>query len=166
MLRAFTLDFVTNRKRDIVKADVVNTSALLNSVYGKNHVDVERNIYMSTIFLKSYGRYTDMRMRYTRAGGEEMIEDLKDWAKTEGTSKFRQHTAIRKAGKNRPISDERVAEIVAWGIVRRLKNKGTNRRKSWWNKGKTRDIENFYDTLLLRWPEAVAKESAEKIEGK
>lgn len=160
-IREFSKEFIRNRATDIRRADVVNTEELLNSLYARVNSQPERIIFFMTVFLKTRGRYPEIRRRYTKAGGEEMIQELEEWATTEGIEKFRRGRYGRKYAD---MSDAEVASAVAWGIVKRMKRTGTARRKSWWNKGKTRDIENFYDYILRGFAEATLADAKTNIE--
>ncbi len=158
----FAKSFVKNRAADIRKSDVVNTGALLRSLSARVQADQDRGIYLALIYLKSYGRYTDMKRRYTKAGGTEMIDLLKEWVSEEGIQKFTSNPKYARAYKG--LTADQIRAAIAWGIVRRYKAKGTGRRKSWWNKGKTADIENFYDFILRGYAEATVQDLKNMIE--
>ena len=158
----FAKRFVNNRAADIRKSDVINTAALLRSLSARVQADQDRGIYFATIYLRAYGRYTDMKRRYTKAGGTEMISLLKDWVAEEGIQKFTSKPKYARAYKG--MNAEQIRAAIAWGIVRRYKAKGTGRRKSWWNKGKTADIENFYDFILRGYAEASVQDLKNVIE--
>lgn len=162
-IRIFAKEFLQNRAKDIISRGLVNTSELLKSLDAKVNSQPEEGIHFVVFFAKNYGRFQDMRRRYDKVGGEEMVEDLKAWAEQEGLSKFAQ-SGTKKGSKDYAFeyagrAKERVLNRIAWGIIRNYKNKGTAPKRSWWNKGKTRDIEVGYDLLLRVWREAVADQN-------
>lgn len=160
-LRIFAREFIRNRAKDIVARDLRNTEALLRSLFAKVQADPERGIFFMTVFFRNYGRYQDMRRRYTHAGGVEMEELLKQWAAKEGVGKFRRG---RYAGIYAGKSDQQVLNAIAWGIIRKLKDTGTSRKRGWYNRGKERDISAFYDVLLRGYRDAILAEAKHKIE--
>lgn len=163
-LRDFARSFVANRQADIRKRDLLNTEQLLQGLYAKVQADPQRGIYFMYVFARNYGRYQDMRRRYVQVGGAEMVADLEAWAKKEGLGKFTQKGRRDYAGIYRAQTPERILNRIAWGIIRKYQNKATAPKRGWWNKGKTRDIENFYDSLLRGFAESVAIEAKSQIE--
>lgn len=154
-LRDFAKEFVANRRADVVKRDLRNTDALLRSIHASVNAQPDRGVFFMVVFANAYGRWQDMRRRYNKAGGKEMIDALKRWAILEGLDKFRKG---RYAAKYAGQSDERVLGAIAWGLARKLKGSSGTRKRSWWNKGKTKDIEVFYDVLLRAYAESVLNE--------
>jgi len=154
-LRDFAREFVANRRADVVKQDLRNTEALLRSIKAIVNAQPDRGLYFMVVFANTYGRYQDMRRRYSKAGGREMIEALKDWAAAEGIGKFQKG---RYAGQRANDSTERILGAIAWGTARKLKASSGTKKRGWWNRGKTRDIENFYDVLLRAYTESIALE--------
>lgn len=159
-LRVFAKEFVANRAADIVKADLRNTDRLLASLYAKVHSQPDRGIFLMTFFAAGYGRFQDMRRRYSSPGGTEMEQALEAWAEKEGVGKF---IKGRYRGVYQGKAPERVLNRIAWGIMRKYRNKGTARKRGWYNKGKTRDIESFYALLLKAYREAVMEQLKQKI---
>lgn len=153
--RQFAQEFVRNRARDIRDRKLINTEDLLRSLYAKVNSDPANGRFLMLVFFKTYGRYQDMSRVYTKAGGEEMIQLLEDWVGKEGVEKFKKGKyAARLSNK----TTRQVKNAVAWGIVNKLKTQPRTRKRSWWNKGKTKDIENFYDVLIRLCQDAVASE--------
>lgn len=153
--RQFAREFIQHRAADILKRDLRNTDSLLNSLYAKVITEPDNAVFLMLVFAKTYGRYQDMRRRYTKAGGEEMIKALEDWVGKEGVNKFRKG---KYAPRLATMTDQQVKNAVAWGISRKLKRIPGTRKRGWWNRGKTRDIENFYDVLLRLCQDSVAAE--------
>lgn len=160
-LRIFARDFIQNRAKDIVARDLRNTEALLRSLYAKVQADPQHGIFFMTVFFNTYGRYQDMRRRYTKAGGQEMEQALEEWAKKEGLGKF---SKGRYAGIYAGQSPQRILNAIAWGIIRKLNRTGASRKRGWWNRGKERDISDFYDVLLRGYRDAILAEAKNKIE--
>ncbi len=154
-LRVFAREFVAHRAADIIKADLRNTDTLLASLYSKVNSQPDRGIFLMTFFAAGYGRFQDMRRRYTHPGGPEMEQALEEWVSKEGLGKFLKGRYVGLYTKKTP---ERVINRIAWGILRKYKEKGTARKRGWYNRGKTRDIEVFYDLLLKAYSEAVMLE--------
>lgn len=154
-LRVFAKEFIQNRTKDILKRDIRNTDALLRSLQARVINEPEQGVFVMLVFAKTYGRYQDMRRTYTKAGGDEMIQLLEEWVGKEGVAKFRRgRYAQRFAG----LTDQQVANRVAWGITQKLKRIPGTKKRGWWNRGKTRDIENFYDLILRVAQEAIVHE--------
>lgn len=153
--RDFAREFIRNRANDIRARNLTNTNALLNSLYAKVLNEPSQGVFLVLIFARTYGRYQDMRRKYTKAGGDEMIKSLEEWVGAEGVEKFKRG---KYAERLRDLPPQKVQNAVAWGIARKLTRVPGTRKRSWWNKGKTRDIENFYDTLLRLCQDAVAQE--------
>ncbi len=153
--RDFAREFIRNRARDIRDRGLLNTNALLNSLYAKVINEPSKGVFLMLVFARTYGRYQDMRRKYTKAGGDELIKSLEEWVGKEGIEKFKRG---KYAARLSDLPPQKVQNAVAWGIARKLTRVPGTRKRSWWNKGKTRDIENFYDTLLRLCQEAVAKE--------
>lgn len=160
-LRIFAREFIQNRKKDIVSRDLRNTEALLRSLYAKVQADPQRGIFFMTVFFNTYGRYQDMRRRYTTAGGQEMEQALEEWAAKEGLGKF---VKGKYSGIYANQPPQRILNAIAWGIIRKLKDTGASRKRGWWNRGKERDISNFYDVLLRGYTDAIQAEAKNKIE--
>lgn len=160
-LRIFAKEFIQHRAKDIVARDLRNTEALLRSLYAKVQTQPDRGIFLMTVFFRSYGRYQDMRRRYTHAGGKEMEQALEEWAAKEGVNKF---VKGRYTGVYAGQPSERILNSVAWGIIRKLKNTGASKKRGWYNKGKNRDINVFYDVLLRGYSEAILAEAKTQIE--
>ena len=49
-------------------------------------------------------------------------------------------------------------KVIAWGIINKYRLKSP-RKRGWYNRGTTRDIEDFYDLLLRVWRDAVLAET-------
>lgn len=153
--RQWAQEFVNNRKKDIVARDLRNTDSLLRSLYVKVTTEPEAGVFFLRVYAKTYGRYQDMSRRYAKAGGNEMIESLKQWVEQEGESKFKRG---KYASIMKDYTPQQVQNAVAWGIVKQLPKRQGTRKRGWWNRGKTRDIENFYDLLLRLMQEGAAGE--------
>jgi hypothetical protein len=160
-LRQFAREFIQNRTKDIVKRDLRNTESLLRSLYAKVQAQPQQGIAFMTVFFNTYGRYQDMRRRYVRPGGTEMEQALKEWAEKEGIGKFRKG---RYSGVYATMPQQHILNAIAWGIIRKYKFQGTARKKGWWNKGKERDITNFYEHLLRGYQEAILLEAKSLVE--
>ena len=154
-IKDFAKEFVRNRHADVVKQDLRNTEALLNSLAAKVNADPARGIFLMNVFFNTYGRWQDMSRLYTNAGGAEMLESLKAWADREGLGKF---SKKQYAAKYASMPQEQIRESIAWGILRKLKTAPRTKKRGWWNKGKTRDIEFFYDHLLRVYRDAIQYE--------
>lgn len=87
-----------------------------------------------------------------------MVEILKDWAEKEGIGKFTKKNYKDFPTIYRGQPNERILNRIAWGIIRKYKDKGTATKRSWYNKGKERDVNYYYDLLIRIWGEAVALE--------
>jgi hypothetical protein len=153
--RQFAQEFVRNRARDIRDKGLLNSEDLLRSLYAKVNSDPANGRFLMLVFVKTYGRYQDMRRQYTKAGGEEMIKMLEEWVGKEGVDKFKKGKYAERLSNKTP---QQVKNAVAWGIARKLTRSTGTRKRSWWNKGKTKDIENFYDVLVRIIRESVAEE--------
>lgn len=158
--RDFAKEFIRNRARDIRKRDLLNTQQLLNSLYARVTTEPEAGVFLMVVFMKTYGRYQDMSRQYTKAGGNEMIEALEAWVGKEGVGKFKKG---KYAARLSQLDDQQVKNAVAWGIVRKLKSTARTRKRAWYNKGKERDINDFYDVLLRLAQDAVARELKQDI---
>ena len=153
--RQFAQEFVRNRANDIRARLLTNTEDLLRSLYAKVNSDPANGRFLMLVFAKTYGRYQDMRRQYTKAGGEEMIKMLEEWVGTEGVEKFKKGKYSERLSK---LTPQQVKNAVAWGIARKLTKVPATRKRVWWNKGKTKDIEEFYDVLIRISRDAVAAE--------
>lgn len=156
-IRLFANKFLENRQADILKRGLLNTNDLSKSLDVDVNSSPETGIHFMVFFAKEYGRLQDLKRRYTKVGGEQMVADLKEWAENEGLENF---SKKGKKGKKTEVFEpkERTLNRIAWGIIRKYKKKGTAPKRSWWNKGKTRDIDIGYDLLLRVWRDAVAEQ--------
>lgn len=164
-LRDFALRFVRNRQADIRKRGLTNSEDLANRIYAKVNAPAgAATIFMVTI-ARNYGRLQDMRRRYTKAGGPDMIAAIEDWVKREGIAAFSKDGKrdYQYAYKNQ--LPERVINRIAWGIVTKYRQRGTAPKRSWWNRGKTADIAQFYAELLRGYAQSVAIQAKKTIEG-
>lgn len=164
-LRIFAKEFLVNRARDIVQRGLVNSQDLIRSLDAKVTTEPARGLFLMVFFTRIYGRYQDMRRRYNKVGGDEMVADLEKWAETEGLGKF-----TKKGKRNYPEmykgqTPERIKNRIAWGIIRKYRDRGTAPKRGWYNRGKERDINTFYDVLLRVWREAVLEQQAKNIRG-
>lgn len=162
-LRILAREFVANRAKDIRQRKLLNTELLISSLSAKVNSQPERGIHFMVFYSLAYGRYQDMRRRYTRAGGEEMIKLLEQWADREGVGNFTRRGVRDYSGIYRNQPKARILNRIAWGIANRYRDKGTAPKKGWYNKGKTKDIETQYDVLLRIWKEAVQAQTVEKL---
>lgn len=151
-LREFAQDFVANRQRAIINQKLINTDELLRSLYAKVQSDGARGIHFMTVFGNIYGRWQDMARHYTRAGGKEMVTDLMQWIEKEGLSKFGNKLPDSLEGR----SAEQIERGIAWGIIKKMNKGQPTKKRGWWNKGKTADINHFYGVLLRAYSEATA----------
>lgn len=154
-IRQFAKEFVQNRARDILKRDLRNTDALLRSLYAKVANEPDKGVFIMLVFAQSYGRYQDMSRKYTRAGGDEMVALLEEWVGKEGIARFQRG---RYAQMYANMTPQQIKNAVAWGIVKKLKRIPATKKRGWWNKGKTRDIEIFYDVLIRVVQETIVDE--------
>lgn len=161
-LREFSPQFVENRKRDVRDKDLDNSSALLHSLRETHHADEGQWQFMMTVYFRLYGRYQDMRRDYRgHAGGSEMVQALGEWAEREGLAKFRR---IRKGDDGLlNMSDERLKNAVAWGIIKKYNAKRPKKRR-WWNRGKTKDINRGYTELLKGFRKAVQENAIDFLQ--
>lgn len=162
-LRQFAKEFIKNRTVDIVRADLKNQGDLLNSLKAQVLNDPARGVYVMLVAFNQYGRIQDMarrRVNYKDAGGREMIEYLIEWIEKKGIEKFKRGKyGERYQGR----SDERIANMIAWGIVKKLQVKGKRRKRGWYNTGKEKDLNNFLSYLLRGYGEAVQEELVKKM---
>lgn len=163
-LRDFSKRFVANRQSDIRRAKLLNTEELLQRLYAKVQTDPQRGIFFMYVFAQNYGRWQDMRRRYARVGGEEMVQGLEEWAEKEGVGNFTKKGKRDYPGIYKAQPPDRILNRIAWGIIRKYRDRNTAPKRGWWNRGKTRDIENFYDALLRGLSEAVAAETKNLIQ--
>lgn len=164
-IRQLAREFLVNRARDITRQGLLNTEELIRSLDAKTIVEPEQSRFAMIFFARIYGRWQDMRRRYTRVGGQEMIEDLEAWVEKEGVGKFTKKGRKNYDGIYRNKPKERVINRIAWGIIRKYREKGTAPKRGWYNRGKERDINTFYDLLLRVWREAVLEDQARKMAG-
>lgn len=159
--RQFAREFVANRQRDVAKRDLQNSDFLMQSLYAKVNSQPDRGLFFMTFFAANYGRYQDMRRRYVQVGGQDMEQALEEWAAQEGADKFRKGKYAGIYGK---MPSQRMLNRIAWGIMNKYRQKSP-RKRSWYNKGKTKDIENFYDLLLRVYRDAVLAEMKQSVQG-
>jgi hypothetical protein len=169
-LRNFAPQFLNNRKADIFKAnrqgeDLYNSGDLLRSLRQDTKTDEPNWQFMMSVYFRLYGRYQDMKRNYRgHAGGSDMIEALKDWAEREGLQRFKNTRRGNDYGDAyEGMSDERLKNAIAWGIVKKY-NKQNPKRRKWWNKGKTRDLNKGYRELLKGFRDIVTQNMKEIIE--
>ena len=153
--RAFAKEFIENRVADIRNAKLQNTGALRSSPSTKVSADAASGRFEMLVSAAEYGRYQDMRRRYNKAGGTDMIKSLEAWVEREGIQKF---IKGRYAARLRDLPAQDVKNAVAWGIVKKLARGKPTKKRRWWNKGKTHDINKFYDTLLRLVQDAAVNE--------
>ena len=162
-LRQFAKEFIKNRTVDIIKTGLTNEKDLLNSLKAQVLNDPERGIYMMLVAFNNYGRIQDMakrRVSYKDAGGAEMIEWLIEWVQKKGLEKFKKGKYAKQyEGK----SDTRIAYMIAWGVLKNLKKNGKRKKRGWYNTGKERDINNFYDFVLRGYKEAIVYELKQQM---
>lgn len=162
-LRDFAKYFVANRQADIRRLKLLNTQELLQGLYAKVQADPARGIFFMYVFARNYGRWQDMRRRYVQVGGEDMVQQLEAWAAREGIENFSKKGRRNYSAEYKGQPPERILNRIAWGIIRKYRDRNTARKRGWWNRGKTRDIENFYDTLLRGFAQSVAIEAARQM---
>lgn len=164
-IRQLAREFLVNRARDIVQRGLINSQELIRSLDSKTIIEPQRSLFVMVFFARVYGRYQDMRRRYTRVGGRQMVEDIEAWAEKEGLAKFTGRGKRNYPKLYQGMPRERVLNRIAWGIIRKYKERGTAPKRSWYNKGKERDIDVFYDLLLRVWRDAVLEQQRKAITG-
>jgi hypothetical protein len=165
-LRIFAKEFVRNRRYDILKLGgdkLINKSELLKSIDGKTTINEAEGLWMMRVWFNPSGRYQDMKRQYDgHAGGTDMIKELEEWAKKEGVEKFKKGKFVAKYAK---MNDQAIFNQIAWGIVKKLNRTQKTQSIKWYNKGKTKDINNFYEIVVLRGiSDAIAADAKNIIE--
>jgi hypothetical protein len=160
-IREFAGYFVSQRRLDIRKLRLENSEDLRRSLYARVNAQPNRGIFIMTVFARGYGRYQDMRRRYDDPGGEEYREALEEWIQMKGIERFLKGK-YRKKYVNTP--EPKLLGAIAWGIMQKNAERSPRKRR-WWNRGKTANIERFYAILIRDYSKAVLAEQARKIEG-
>ena len=160
----FSNQFTRNRKKDLTGAGLENRRNLIQSITSRVQGSGDDALQKAIFTFYEYGRIQDMkpsRVNYRSAGGEEMIERLKNWA---GNKNRMQFVKGRYAEKFKGVSDARLLHEIAWGTLTKLRQRGKRRQRKWWNTGKERDINTFYNKMLAGYAEAVAADMKISIE--
>lgn len=165
-IRQLAREFLVNRARDITNRGLINSQELIRSLDAKTIIEPQRSLFVMVFFARVYGRYQDMRRRYTRVGGSQMVEELEAWAEKEGLSNFTGSGKRNYPKLYQGMPKERVLNRIAWGIIRKYQKKGTAPKRGWYNRGKERDINTFYDVLLRVWRDAVLEQQRQAVAGK
>ena len=161
-LREFSPQFIENRKRDVRARDLDNSGALERSLRETHRADEGKWAFMMTVYFRLYGRYQDMKRDYRgHAGGSDMVKALGDWAEREGLAQFRRPR--KSDGELMNMSDERLKNWVAWGIIKKY-NTTKPKKRRWWNRGKTRDINQGYRELLKGFREVVQQNAKDFLQ--
>jgi hypothetical protein len=160
-IKGFQYTLIKDFSDAIKRTDLENTGDLLRSLYAKVNAQPQRSIFFMTVFFNTYGRYQDMRRQYDgNAGGDDMVEELFQWAQREGVEKFMK-------GKYNELYDgeslSRVLNSIAWGIIRKY-NQQSPKRRRWYNKTKERSLNKGYRELVQGYSEAMLKQAQRTIE--
>ena len=130
---------VKRMQADLVKAGVVLTEELKNSIEGQK-LSVSGNLEAEfRMAMKGYGRYKDMRqLTYDDFKPDptgDFIKNIETWVQARGISTFKYVPGYFTDAKRRVVIPEsRARNRIAWGIAMSIVKKGTVRRKArFWN---------------------------------
>lgn len=160
-LKEWAVEFIVNRIAEVRAAKLIQSEDLINS-YQSQLIRATSAGVASIIFgFNEYARYYDMRRlnRRKKSFGREGMKELKQWILDEGVEKFRSGF-FSKRGKL-PTTDIRLANDIAWGIVRSKKRK--HRRRLRYSNNRERDIDRLYDTLLEGYGTTTLKQLKNQI---
>jgi hypothetical protein len=157
-MQAFQHDMIRGFDESIQKAKLSNTDELRQSLRSKAHTDEARGIFFMVVYFKTYGRLQDMRRHYDgKAGGEEMVQALWEWAQKRGVDKF---VKGKYNDMFEGVAASRILNAIAWGTIKKY-NQKSPRKRSWYNKTKSRMIEKGYVQLLEGYKVHVLRDYAD-----
>lgn len=144
-IRAFAPEMVRGLDQAILKRKLTDTDALRRSLYAKVTAVPEQGVYFMVLFFETYGRYQDMNRDYRgHAGGEDMVEELFQWAQRHGIEKF---TRGKFAQLYEGVPLSRILNAIAWGTIRKY-NLQKPKKRPWYNRTKAKLIAQGYNQLL------------------
>lgn len=158
-LTEFSIAFIDERKKVLRQKKLPIDSDLIASFDREIQVQAQDEaIRLSIAFLDS-GRFIDMKPATIAHDkwGRNYIERLEDWINRIGVDKF-VFGFLDRPGRNFKVGKGGYSVLVnsmAWGIAK-ARAKGKFKRKTWWNKDKTRATFRLVNTLAANMPDVVA----------
>ena len=133
------------------------------------HTTIDRQARQEAVELlmsfSEHGRYIDMKPRAQDRWGREAITRIEDWVGRVGLEKFLPGYIKRYGIPDQVLTDERLKNRIAWGIVRR-RAIGKYRRRRWWNKSKQRAISELFNQVAAALPPKVAQQVTDTLKTK
>ncbi|MEO7176150.1 MAG: hypothetical protein ABI002_10195, partial [Saprospiraceae bacterium] len=141
--------FVRKRVAAAKKAKLFSSQELLQSFA----IEVSKSVAADAIYIamsfNDYGRIQEMaNVNYSRLLPQTRI---KEWVIRTGVAKFKQTSARTYKGAD----VQKLANQIAWGIsVKRAQGDRRPKRRRWYNKGKTADLEALQVDLMATMGQA------------
>ena len=139
ILLEWAAEFVQYRREAVRKAKLEAGGQLSASFEQEVARATSNDVARAFFAFEEYGRIQDMR-RVNRSK-QMPLDDILAWVKEKGVEKFR--AGVVKTGKL-PVSNERLANMVAWGIV---KSNKPHKRRRWYSKDRERSFSILYQRL-------------------
>lgn len=138
ILLEWAAEFVRYRKEAVRKAKLFRQGELEAS-FEQEVIRAAANEVATAIFaFEEYGRILDMKK--LKRNQQMPVNEIEDWVKKVGVDKFRSVFAKKR---KLPVSNDRLANMVAWGIVK----SGKRRRRRWYSKGREPSFGVLYERL-------------------
>lgn len=154
-LETFAAEFVANRAAALRSRGASATDQLARSLAYEVRAQAVDAAAQLLIAFEEHGRFIDMRSLQPPEGGADYIANIIRWIEAKGLTEKFVRGYVRKRGLKRP--PERVMTYIAFGIARKRFN-GKYRRRRWYNKSKSAQITELYDTVLAGMPDVVLEE--------
>lgn len=150
--------FVQNRLDAARQAGLVASRELLRSMRSEV-TDALRDVQSFYFAMEGYGRILDMRRR--RQGRIPPIEEIIDWIRDVGISKFRPGFVRRRGSV--PASNQQLLNQIAWGVAKKAVSKKRRKRRRWYAKDKESDIDDLYTRLMSALQEETLRDQKDAL---
>lgn len=144
LIVAWAIQLVRKLKRNIQRKGLVNKGHFRDSVHYRLRFD---EATLSVFLVISYTFYGDFyRSGYKPSGkmGKRAAGAIAKWIKESGLDSM--ISAYRKKWGHVGLSDARIRNKIAWGIMRKKAQRATRIRKNWWP-NRQNDAERLLNQL-------------------
>lgn len=141
---------------------ISRSGVLTDSISATINQQARREAVELLVSFSEHGRFIDMKPTAQDRWGRQAISRLEDWIGRVGLEKFLPGYIKRYGIPDQILTDERLKNRIAWGIVRR-RAVGKYRRRRWWNKSKQRAISELLNQVAAKMPTKVAEQVTETL---
>ncbi|MBL7780693.1 MAG: hypothetical protein JNM22_05700 [Saprospiraceae bacterium] len=156
-------EFIAFRRSWLASKKIDASGELSSSLQSEINDQVQGEVVEILMEFADHGRYIDMRRLKPAAGGGEYLNMLIEWMQRKGLEQRFIAGFVRRHNLNKAPQD--VLNRAAWGIIKK-RSLGRPRRRTWYNKPKSRGITDLFNRVAAGLLDITATDLVDQLKSK